>query len=98
MPAAARRAFPIAMPKTMKILSLIVLSLLSVGCTRLTVENYNKIAMGMPYDEVVQAIGKPDRCDDLMGLRNCVWGDESHSIQVSFAGGKAMLFSSKNLK
>lgn len=69
-----------------------------LGCSRLSVENYNQIAVGMPYDEVVQLIGKPDKCDDLMGLRSCTWGDESRSVHVSFAGGKVLLFASNNLK
>jgi hypothetical protein len=33
-----------------------------------------------------------------MGLRSCTWGDETHSVDVKFAGDKALLFSSKNLK
>lgn len=69
-----------------------------LGCSRLTLENYNKLAVGMSYDEVVQLIGKPAQCDDLMGLRSCTWGDESRSVQVSFAGDKVLLFASKNLK
>lgn len=80
--------------------SLMLFGLLAalVGCSKLTAENYNKIAVGMPYDEVVKLIGKPNKCDDLMGLRSCTWGDASHSAHVSFAGGQVMLFSSENLK
>lgn len=84
----------------MKLTTLIGLTLLLtlLGCSKLTVENYNKIAVGMPYDEVVQTIGKPDKCDDMMGLRSCVWGNESRSVHVSFAGDKVLLFASNNLK
>ncbi|MFA5083128.1 MAG: hypothetical protein WC474_11325 [Hydrogenophilaceae bacterium] len=84
----------------MKIRILIGMTLLAalLGCSRLTVENYNKIAVGMQYDEVVQLIGKPAKCDDLMGLRNCTWGDESHSVHVSFVDSKVLLFASNNLK
>lgn len=81
-----------------RLLILSVLALALLGCTRLTVENYNKLAVGMPYDEVVELIGKPDRCDDLMGLRSCMWGNEIRSVKVSFAGGKVLLFASNNLK
>ena len=74
------------------------LVLVLLGCGKLTLDNYNKITMGMTYDEVVQLIGKPDRCDDLMGVRSCQWGDESHSVNVNFVSGKVLLFSSSNLE
>ncbi|NCS65553.1 MAG: hypothetical protein COS39_07160 [Hydrogenophilales bacterium CG03_land_8_20_14_0_80_62_28] len=84
----------------MKIQTLIGIILLTtlLGCSKLTVQNYSKITVGMPYDEVVKLIGAPDKCDDLMGLRSCNWGDDKQSVAVSFAGDKALLFSSKNLK
>lgn len=72
--------------------------LLLLGCSKLTLENYNKISMGMPYDEVTQLIGKPDSCDDLMGVRNCQWSDGNHAARVNFVSGKALLFSSSNLQ
>lgn len=73
------------------------LLLLLPGCSKLTLENYSKIALGMPYEDVTRLIGRPDKCDDVMGLRTCIWGSESHSASVTFAGGKVMLFSSSNL-
>lgn len=74
------------------------LMLVLLGCGKLTLENYNKIAMGMTYDEVTRLIGKPDRCDDLMGVRSCQWGDEERSVNVNFVSGKVLLFSSSNLQ
>lgn len=84
----------------MKIRTLAVISLFLVllGCSKITLENYDKIAVGMRYDEVVQLLGAPDRCDDVMGVRNCKWGDEKRSVNVSFVAGKVLLFSSSNLK
>jgi hypothetical protein len=84
----------------MKLQSLIGLGLLLalVGCSKLTMENYSKIAVGMRYDEVVKLIGKPDRCDDAMGVRSCRWGDEAHSAHVNFVGDQVLLYSSRNLK
>jgi len=52
----------------------------------------------MSYEEVTQLIGSPDSCNDVMGVRNCVWGDEKRSVSVSFLGGKVLLFASNNLK
>lgn len=84
----------------MKTLTVLLLGLVLTmsGCSKLTLENYNKITMGMPYDEVVQLIGTPDRCDDVMGVRSCQWGDEKHSVHVNFLAGQVLLFSSSNLK
>lgn len=74
------------------------LTLAMLGCSKLTIENYNQISSGMSYDEVTQLLGKPSTCDDLMGVRNCRWGDETRSVSVSFVGGKVLLFASSNLK
>jgi len=83
----------------MKIRNLVAMSLLLVllGCSRLSLENYNKITVGMPYDDVIQLIGKPDQCDDVMGVRNCKWGNDKRSVTVSFVANKVLLFSSSNL-
>lgn len=84
----------------MKTKSLFAMGLLLtlLGCSKLTLENYNKIEPGMSYEEVVKLIGQPEKCDDVMGIKNCVWGDEKHSVNVTFAGNKVLLFSSSNLK
>lgn len=74
------------------------LLLMLLGCSKLTLENYNKIEPGMHFDEVTKLIGQPEKCDDLMGVRNCTWGDDKRSINVTFAGSKVLLFSSSNLK
>jgi hypothetical protein len=72
--------------------------LVLLGCSKLTLENYNKIEPGMSFDEVTQLIGQPEQCDDVMGLRNCSWGDEKRSVSVTFAADKVLLFTSSNLK
>ena len=84
----------------MKIRTVCAMGLLLVmlGCSKITLENYNKISVGMSYDEVTQLIGPPDECDDVMGARNCRWGDEKRSINVSFVGSKVLLFASSNLQ
>jgi hypothetical protein len=74
------------------------LLLVMLGCSKVTLDNYNKINVGMSYDEVTQLIGAPEKCNDVMGLRNCQWGDEKRSINVSFVGGEVLLFASSNLQ
>lgn len=76
----------------------ILLVLFLLGCSKLTMENYNKITMGMNYDEVTNLIGKPEKCDDVMGVRNCRWSSGDRVVNVSFAGDKVLFFSSENLQ
>lgn len=75
----------------------ISLLLIMLGCSKLTLENYNKIAVGMGYDEVTTLLGAPEKCDDVMGVRNCQWGNEKRSVNVSFVGGKVLLYASSSL-
>jgi len=84
----------------MKIRTVLVMGLLllTLGCSKLTLENYDKITVGMSYEEVTQLIGPPAQCDDVMGMRNCRWGDEQRSVSVSFVAGDVLLYSSRNLK
>ena len=69
-----------------------------LGCSKLTLENYNKIEPGMSFEEVTQLIGEPAKCDDVMGMRSCSWGDEKRSVNVTFAADQVLLFSSNNLR
>ncbi|TWJ18683.1 DUF3862 domain-containing protein [Geobacter argillaceus] len=79
---------------------IVVLSLLVMlfGCSKLTMENYSKIKMGIGYSEVVTILGKPDSCSEALFVRNCVWGDEQKNITVNFLGDKVVLFTSKNIR
>lgn len=76
---------------------LILALFIAAGCSKLTMDNYNKIKGGMTYDEVVGILGKPDKCSDVIGMRSCVWGNEKKSITVSFVGSKVLLFSANNI-
>jgi len=66
--------------------------------TRLTLDNYNKIRAGQTFDEVRQILGDPARCDEALGVRSCVWGDEQRGINVNFLAGQVVLHSARNLK
>ncbi|WP_324778990.1 hypothetical protein [Thiobacillus sedimenti] len=77
---------------------LLGLLLALIGCSKLTLEHYNQISVGMSYDDVTRLIGPPDRCDDVMGVRSCDWRDGERSVHVNFLGGQVLLFSSSNLK
>lgn len=52
----------------------------------------------MSHDEVTRLFGPPDEWDDATGVRNCLWGDDKRSVNLSFVWGKALLLSSGNLQ
>jgi hypothetical protein len=43
-------------------------------------------------------LGSPTRCDETLGFRQCLWGDDSRAIKVGFAGNVALTLSAINLK
>jgi hypothetical protein len=78
---------------------LILLAVIALAaCSKLTMENYDKLKIGMPYEEVVNIIGSPDKCSDVMGVKNCQWGNEKRSVNVTFAGNKVLFLTSNGLK
>jgi len=79
------------------ILGVFMLSLLLSGCSNVTQANYDKIKMGMTYQEVVDILGTPDEMTDVMGAKNCVWGKEPKVIDVKFVGDKVVFHSAKGL-
>lgn len=80
------------------ILSVIILVISSLsGCSRITQENYNKIKVGMEYDEVISILGKPTSCSSVFKATNCAWGNEKRSIEISLVTDRVVLLSSKGL-
>lgn len=79
-------------------LTLVIFALALVGCSKLTMENYGKLKVGQSYEEVTALLGNPTRCDESLGIRQCIWGDENKGAKVGFAAGKALAFSANNLK
>lgn len=72
--------------------------MLSACGSQLSLENYGQLKVGQSFDEVKKIIGEPTRCDELLGIRTCVWGDEKHSVNIGFVADKVMLHSATNLK
>lgn len=67
------------------------------GCSKVTVENYDKIDLGMEYQQVLDIIGEPDTCDAGMGTKKCVWGDKEKNITITFVADKVIAPSMKGL-
>jgi len=78
-------------------LSLLVAALLLSACSKLTVENYNRLHVGMSYTEVTEILGKPDQCSDVMVVRTCRWGTDAQHASVNFVADKSVVFSAEGL-
>ncbi len=79
-------------------LVVVIATTLLAGCSKLTQKNYEKLKVGMGYDEVVMILGKPDKCSGALFAKNCSWGSGEKNITVSFVGDKVVVYGSKNLK
>lgn len=84
------------MPRTLT--ALLLTTLLLAACSKVNMENYNRLKTGQSYDEVVAILGQPARCDEIIGVRQCVWGDEQRGIKVGFVGSAALSMSANNLQ
>ena len=71
---------------------------LVVGCSKINKDNYDKIEVGMTYDEVVAILGTPDEVTDAIGTKSCVWGKAPQTISIKFVGDKVVFHSAEGLK
>jgi hypothetical protein len=80
--------------------ALVILSLcfLVVACGNLSQENYDKIKVGMSYQEVEKILGSNPTCDSAMGVKSCTWGTAEKHVKVQFVADKVTLHSAKGLK
>ena len=72
-------------------------SLVIVGCSKMNQKNYNKIKIGMDYQQVIEIIGNPDKCDAALGTKSCIWGTEKKNITIKFIADKVALPAMKGL-
>ncbi len=75
---------------TGKKIAILATALLLTACSKVTLDNYNKLKRGMTTAEVEAIIGSPTSCSETLGVRNCIWGDDKSNITVTFAGDKAL--------
>lgn len=78
--------------------ALIAALALVAACSKLTVGNYDRLKVGMTYAEVKQILGDPAKCDEVVGVRNCVWGDDARNVKASFAADRVLLLSATGIK
>ena len=78
-------------------LALLTTLLFTVGCSKVTKQNYDKLKMGMEYGQVTALLGNPDNCTESMGTRSCTWGNNAENIRVHFVADKTVIFSCTGL-
>ncbi len=81
----------------MKKLLMVAMTLLLVACNTLSIANYDKLKLGMSYEEITAILGKSDSCDEQLATRRCQWGDDNKQIRVTFVANRATFFSHKGL-
>jgi uncharacterized protein YceK len=80
------------------LLALLINLLFISGCSKVTRENYGKLEMGMEYSEVTILLGNPSSCTESIGVKSCIWGNETKNIKINFLGDQTVVFSSTGLK
>lgn len=73
------------------------LCLLLTACSSLTQEHYDKIKVGMSFQEVEKLLGPGPTCDSGMGLKSCTWGNDDKFVKIQFVSDKVVLHVAKGL-
>ena len=68
-----------------------------IGCRKVTKENYDKLKMGMDYTEVIQLLGDPEKCDTVVAVKSCTWGNDPKTITIRLVADKVVLFENQGL-
>ncbi|MFC0117345.1 DUF3862 domain-containing protein [Pseudoalteromonas xiamenensis] len=82
----------------MKKYLVIALALGLAACSKVNIENYNKIKVGMDKTEVEQVLGSADKCEEKTLHTNCVWGNESQNITINFVSDKVTIYTKTGLE
>ena len=81
----------------MKKLLIIAATLSLAACSKVSLENYEKIKVGMDKTEVETILGSADNCVETTLHTNCVWGDEAKNIEITLVSDKVTLYSKHGL-
>lgn len=70
-------------------------ALMLAGCSRVTLENYQKLEAGMTHEQVYALLGKPDQVSGggvgNMSFSNETWSGGGREIRLTFGGDKLLL-------
>jgi len=81
------------------VLSIYIISMLGIaGCSKVNKENYDKIKIGISYEEVLGILGKPDTCEDtVLKTKNCIWGSSEKYIKIKLVADTVVWRSCKGI-
>lgn len=82
----------------MRLIALFASLLFLAACSKLTLANYDKLKVGMSFEEVSAIIGNPEKCDENLGIKSCSWSQGESLVTANFVGGQAILLNASNLK
>ncbi|XQF93589.1 DUF3862 domain-containing protein [Pseudoalteromonas espejiana] len=77
----------------MKKFLIIAATLSLAACSKVSLENYEKIEVGMDKTEIEAILGSADNCVEKTLHTNCVWGDESKNIEITLVSDKVTIYS-----
>lgn len=77
---------------------ILVMGFSLTGCSNLTQDNYDKIQMGMSFQDVEKPLGSDATCDSVMGMKSCTWGNNDRFVKIQFMADKVVLHVAKGLK
>ncbi|MED5525350.1 hypothetical protein [Gallaecimonas pentaromativorans] len=64
------------------------------GCSKVTLENYDKLSVGMKKADVEALLGKADSCGDaVLKAQSCQWKSGDKTITVQFLGDTVAVYS-----
>jgi len=81
----------------MKKLLIIEAALSIADCSKVSIENYEKIEIGMNKTEDEAILGAADNCVEKTLHTNCTWGNESKNIEITLVSDKVSLYSKNGL-
>ena len=81
----------------MKKFLILAATLSLAACSKVTLENYNQIKVGMEKTKLENVLGTADNCEEKTLHTQCVWGDDSKNITVTLVSDRVTLYSNKGL-
>jgi hypothetical protein len=73
---------------------LIIAAALSLAaCSKVSLENYEKIKIGMDKTELETILGSADNCVEKTLYTHCIWGDDTKHIEITLVSNTVTLYS-----
>ena len=66
--------------------------------SKVTLENYEQLTIGMSYASVLEILGEPASSGAQFGLRYHTWADGDRHIHAKFLADRAVYYSSRGLE